>query len=46
MATRLAALVALLQVVSGCSAPGSTAPQGFTIGSTNLALSSGGLERS
>ncbi len=46
VAARFAALLALLLIVSGCSAPGSAAPQGFTVGSTNHFLTFGGLDRS
>jgi polyhydroxybutyrate depolymerase len=43
---RLGALLALPLVVTACAAPGSAAPQGFTSGSTNHALSFGDLDRS
>lgn len=46
MSARIAAFVAVLMVVTGCSAPGSAAPQGFTVGSTSHALEHGGLDRS
>lgn len=36
----------LMLVVAGCAAPGSAAPQGFTVGSTDHALDFGGLDRS
>ncbi len=45
MVTRLTALLALLLVVVGCSAPGSAAPQGFATGSTVHGLRFGGLDR-
>lgn len=45
MPARYAALLAFVLVVSGCSAMGSAAPQGFTVGSTNHSLSFGGLDR-
>ncbi len=43
---RTIVLLALLVLVSSCSAPGSAAPQAFTVGSTSHALSWGGLDRS
>lgn len=43
---RTIAMLALLLAISSCSAPGSAAPQGFTVGATNHGLSFGGLERS
>jgi polyhydroxybutyrate depolymerase len=46
VAARLGALLALLLVVTACAPPGSAAPPGFTGGSTNHALSFGGLDRS
>lgn len=46
MSARFAALLALLLVVVGCSGPGSAAPQGFTVGSADHALTFGGLDRS
>jgi polyhydroxybutyrate depolymerase len=46
VAARFGALLAVLLVVAGCAAPGSATPQGFTGGSTNHALSVGGLDRS
>ncbi|MFY9921452.1 MAG: PHB depolymerase family esterase, partial [Mycobacterium sp.] len=46
MSARFGALLGLLLVVVGCSAPGSAAPQGFTVGSTDHALTFGGLDRS
>jgi polyhydroxybutyrate depolymerase len=38
--------LALLLVAAGCSAPGSAAPQGFTVGSTTHTMSFGGVDRS
>lgn len=46
VSARFGALLGLLLVVVGCSAPGSAAPQGFTVGSTDHALTFGGLDRS
>jgi polyhydroxybutyrate depolymerase len=43
---RLGALLALLLVVSACAAQGSAVPPGFAVGSTDHALSFGGLDRS
>ena len=46
MLARLTALLALLLVAAGCTAPGSAAPPGFTVGSTTHAMGFGGLDRS
>lgn len=46
MARRAAALVALLLVAAGCSAPGVSAPQGFPVGPTTHTIGFGGVDRS
>ncbi len=46
MTARIAALLGVLLVMTGCSAHGVAAPQGFTEGSTLHTLSVGGLNRS
>jgi polyhydroxybutyrate depolymerase len=46
MATRLLAVVLAMLVAGGCAAPGSAAPQGFSVGLTSHSLRSGGLDRS
>jgi polyhydroxybutyrate depolymerase len=46
VSARLVGLLALFVALSGCAAPGSAARQGFTVGSTNHALTFGGVDRS
>ncbi|MGX9789884.1 extracellular catalytic domain type 1 short-chain-length polyhydroxyalkanoate depolymerase [Mycobacterium sp. MMS18-G62] len=46
MTARLAALLIVILLASGCAAPGSAAPQGFTEGASQHAMNFGGLERS